>query len=145
MEKIFNNIKIEDLEEVSLFIIENIKDFFIKNDRACIIFLEGDLGAGKTTFTKNLAKNLNIKDTIISPTFILRKDYEDLIHIDGYRFEDPKESKVLELEKELNIKGKVILIEWPYQFVDFYDLKPDIIINFSIKNDLERDIFVKVS
>ncbi len=144
MEKVFRNTKLEDLEQISFYVYENIKDFFIQNDRSCIIFLEGDLGAGKTTFTKELAKRLNIKDTIISPTFVLRKDYENLIHIDGYRFDQPAEAKALELDMEISQRGKVILIEWPNRFVDFYNLKPDILIEFKIESESEREIFIKI-
>lgn len=142
MKKEFINTRLEDLEmiakEVSLFI----SNFFKKEDRACIIFLNGDLGAGKTTFTKVLGKELGINETIISPTFILRKDYGNMIHIDGYRFEKPEEGKALELEKELSEKNKVLLIEWPERFISYYDLQPDINIDFKHINEDERDISV---
>ncbi len=57
---------------------------FLKGNE--IIFLKGELGAGKTTFVKGVAKYLKIKDPITSPTFNIIKEYENkLCHIDAYR------------------------------------------------------------
>lgn len=58
------------------------------------ITLEGDLGAGKTTFTQSFAKGLGIKRTVNSPTFTIMKQYEGrmpLNHLDVYRLEDSDE------------------------------------------------------
>ena len=57
-----------------------------------VIALEGDLGAGKTTFTKGLARGLGIKKTVNSPTFTIIKEYHGIMplyHMDVYRLEDP--------------------------------------------------------
>lgn len=142
----YKNIQEKDLENIARDFSNLINTFFEKNNRSCIVFLEGDLGAGKTTFTKNLGKVLNIKDNIISPTFVLRKDYEaenhNVIHVDGYRFEKEEEGKSLALDRELEQKGKVILIEWPERFVQAIDLKPDFEIIFKHKSETERDISI---
>jgi ATPase, YjeE family len=57
-----------------------------------IILLDGDLGAGKTTFTKGLATGLGIKRNVKSPTFTIIREYQDgrlpLYHMDVYRLED---------------------------------------------------------
>ena len=57
-----------------------------------IILLDGDLGAGKTTFTKGLAAGLGIKRNVKSPTFTIIREYQDgripLYHMDVYRLED---------------------------------------------------------
>ena len=60
--------------------------------RPSLITLSGDLGAGKTTFTKSLGKELGVKSTINSPTFTILKSYRmadgaPLHHIDAYRLE----------------------------------------------------------
>lgn len=138
----FKNLKEEELIKVAQKIKKLLKDFFIENKRACILFLEGDLGAGKTTFVKKLGKVLNIKDTIISPTFILRKDYENLIHIDGYRFEKEEEGKILALDLELGKEGKIILIEWPERFTKKCKIHPDITLQFEWLNETERDVTI---
>ncbi len=89
---------------------------------ATIVFLEGDLGAGKTTFTQALARELAVKEPVISPTFILKKSYAaehprftTLIHIDAYRFEKEDEAKVLKLEHDTTDPHALIVIEWPYK------------------------------
>ena len=88
------------------------------SNSATVVFLQGDLGAGKTAFVKELAKNLNIKQNIISPTFVLAKKYKiknqnfkELLHIDAYRFEKKEEVKVLLLKEEIKNKELLILIE----------------------------------
>jgi tRNA threonylcarbamoyladenosine biosynthesis protein TsaE len=138
----FKNIQEKDLSRVAEEVASFLEDFFKRENRACIIFLIGDLGAGKTTFTKVISKLLNEKDEVISPTFVLRKDYEKFIHIDGYRFEKEEEAKALELEHEINKKDLVIFIEWPEKFASFYNLKADIVITFTHKKENTRDISI---
>jgi tRNA threonylcarbamoyladenosine biosynthesis protein TsaE len=84
-----------------------------------IILLNGDLGAGKTTFTKFLAECMGIKNPVTSPTFTLIQEYMGtnmgLIHCDMYRIED--ESEVIEMGLEDMLydmpSNKVAIIEWP--------------------------------
>ncbi len=66
---------------------------------------------GKTTFTKSLARAMGIKDTVLSPTFILHEEYDQLDHIDLWRIEDPQELVALGLDKMIAAK-RVIVIEW---------------------------------
>ena len=90
------------------------------SDHARVIALNGNLGAGKTTFVQGFAKSLGINDTLKSPTFVLmkiypvkrRKNLKHLAHIDAYRIETPREIKHLGLRELLNDKDAVILIEW---------------------------------
>ncbi len=138
----FKNIKEENLEIVAEHLHDLIKNFFKKNERACVIFLKGDLGAGKTTFTKRLGKIIGIDETIISPTFVLRKDYKNMIHVDGYRFEKEEEGFSLALDREINENKKIILIEWPERFVNAVKINPDFTIDFYHVNDKERDISI---
>lgn len=78
------------------------------------ILLEGQLGAGKTTFTKGVAEALGIKRIIKSPTYTLIKEYTDgrlpLYHMDLYRMED-MEDEDLGLEEYFYGEG-VTLVEW---------------------------------
>lgn len=145
MNKSYKNVKEENLNKIAEEINNFIKIFFDKNDRSCILFLKGDLGAGKTTFTKFLAKSFGIKDDIVSPTFALRRDYKNLIHVDGYRLEKEEDGKSLELEKELNQKGKLIIIEWPERFTEGINLKPDFTMFFKHKSEKEREISVSIN
>lgn len=79
------------------------------------ILLCGTLGAGKTTFTKGLAKALGVTKMVVSPTFTIIKEYQGsaltLYHIDMYRIEDEDELYELGIE-ELYQKDTVTVIEW---------------------------------
>lgn len=79
-----------------------------------IILLDGDLGAGKTTFTKGLAAGLGINRNVKSPTFTIIREYQDgripLYHMDVYRLEDGSGDE-LGLEEYFNGDG-VSVVEW---------------------------------
>ena len=80
-----------------------------------IITLSGDLGAGKTIMAKGIAKGLNIKDDITSPTFSLFEMYDGdppFYHFDLYRIEDEKELTHLHFDDYWYGDG-VAVIEWP--------------------------------
>lgn len=80
-----------------------------------VILLEGDLGAGKTTFTKGLAKALGVKEEVTSPTFTILNVYEDgrlkLNHLDMYRVESADELAELGIE-DCFADDSVTVIEW---------------------------------
>lgn len=84
-----------------------------------VITLEGELGAGKTTFTKGIAKGLGVTRTVNSPTFTIIKEYEgDLpfYHMDAYRLEDSDE----DIGFMEYFQGNVItVVEWA-QFIEEY-------------------------
>lgn len=78
-----------------------------------IITLKGDLGAGKTTFTKAIGKSLGVKKTINSPTFTILKTYYGKIplhHVDAYRLEGITQDLGFE---EIFDDEAVTIIEWP--------------------------------
>lgn len=115
-----------------------------KRERASVVLLEGDMGAGKTTFTQILAKYLGVVENVNSPTFILKKEYKTphsnfrkVIHIDAYRFIHPKESKVLRLEDDLEDKDTIVVIEWPSKM---NYIKADIRLSFEVIDDDTREI-----
>ncbi len=81
-----------------------------------VLFLQGDLGAGKTTFTQGLAEGLNIKECVNSPTFVLISEYLSgrlpLYHMDLYRIEE--ETQLFDLGVEDYFFGNgVCVVEWP--------------------------------
>lgn len=83
-----------------------------------VLTLEGDLGAGKTTFTKGLAKGLEVKRTVNSPTFTIMKEYQGrlpLYHMDVYRVEDEFED--LGFDEYFNGDG-VCVVEWAHLIAD---------------------------
>ena len=80
-----------------------------------VLLLDGDLGAGKTTFTKGLAKALGVKEEVTSPTFTILNVYEDgrlkLNHLDMYRVESSDELAELGIEECFD-EDAVTVIEW---------------------------------
>lgn len=84
-----------------------------------LLTLEGGLGAGKTTFTKGLAKGLGIKRMVNSPTFTILKQYSgdlNLNHLDVYRLENSDEDIGFD---ELFADDAVSVVEWA-QFIEDY-------------------------
>lgn len=84
-----------------------------------IFLLSGPLGAGKTTFVQGFAKGLGITHPIISPTFILIREYDipqnpqgKLFHIDLYRLDNPQQLATLGLEEIFSNCANIVLIEW---------------------------------
>ena len=81
-----------------------------------VICLQGDLGAGKTTFVQGVAQGWGSLDSVSSPTFILvnvyrRADESQLFHMDAYRLDSAPEAEELDLDSML-AQG-ALLIEWP--------------------------------
>jgi tRNA threonylcarbamoyladenosine biosynthesis protein TsaE len=81
-----------------------------------VLLLEGDLGAGKTTFAQGFARGLGITVPVVSPTFTLLNEYRDgripLVHGDFYRLEDSRQAEELHLEDYWE-SGWIVLLEWP--------------------------------
>ena len=92
--------------------------------RPIIFALEGPMGAGKTQFTKGLAKAMEIKDEIISPTYNLMFEYKSkkrdlkLKHVDSWKFQNAKELEQLGFIKMLEENNMVISIEWADRVAD---------------------------
>lgn len=81
-----------------------------------VIELVGDIGAGKTTFTKGVARGMKITDDVQSPTFTISRNYEApsslrLAHYDFYRLRDAGIMK-MELDEAMHDPGTVTVIEW---------------------------------
>ena len=85
-----------------------------KGKQAVILLLNGVLGSGKTEFTKGLAKHLGIKNTVLSPTFLIMRKYDNFYHLDCYRLL-PKPDlalKELAIEEILNDSNNIVVFEW---------------------------------
>lgn len=106
-----------------------------------VIALDGDLGCGKTVFTKGLAKGLGISGNVSSPTYTIVKEYSgrlDLFHFDVYRIEDEDEMTEVGFDEYLK-KGGVCIIEWACLIKD---ILPENTIYIKMKklSDSEREI-----
>lgn len=117
MERVLKNVEeLESLAKEFVFMVKN--DY--KGNGAILVRLYGDLGAGKTTFVKSVARVLGVLEHVTSPTFVLQKTYntndlrfKTLIHIDAYRIESEREVKILKLEEKIEEEGAIIFVEWP--------------------------------
>lgn len=102
-------IKVHSIEETNI-LGEKLAQFI---QPGMLITLSGDLGAGKTTFTKSLGKHLGVQKTINSPTFTILKIYQGkmpIYHIDAYRLEGVTQD--LGFEEYFEDDG-LCIIEWP--------------------------------
>lgn len=109
-----------------------------------VVVLKGDLGVGKTTLVRGIAKGLNIKEIVQSPTFNIMKVYfkgdRPLIHIDAYRLSDYNVD--IGLDEYIGYESGITIIEWP-QFIA--DLIPENKITITIDrlSDNERKITIE--
>lgn len=150
----------KDLEKLA-------KDIFIlatekKNNYATVLALRGDLGSGKTTFTKSLARILGINESITSPTFVIQKTFSisnknlitenkilaeaflnnsfaQLIHIDLYRLDLSAELAHIGWHDLLNQKENLIVVEWPERIADILPAQ-FILLKFSHVNETTREV-----
>jgi len=104
-------------EEETIELAQNIESEKFPN---MVICLKGDLGTGKTVFTKGFAQALEVKEEVTSPTFTIIKEYTSgempLYHMDVYRLDGKVED--LGLEEYYNKKG-ITIIEWADMIEDY--------------------------
>jgi tRNA threonylcarbamoyladenosine biosynthesis protein TsaE len=129
---------------------------------AVVVFLKGELGAGKTTFVQELAREYGIQEGVKSPTYILMRSFDipqsggrtefgmprrfkRIVHIDAYRLDTPQEFAVLKPDTFLNEEGVLVLVEWPERAAGMLP-KPDMTLQFSSEGctDGERSIDMRV-
>ncbi len=108
-----------------------------------VICLTGDLGAGKTAFTRGFARYFGIEKGVSSPTFIIMHRYtgtEVINHYDLYRLNDYDE--LLDIGFEEQIESGISLIEWPDSFMEYLP-EDKIIIKITRLSDSDRRIVVE--
>ncbi len=133
-----------------------------KYPHATVMALQGDLGVGKTTFTKSLARILGINESITSPTFVIQKTFSinaenfknsaeafsknifaQLIHIDSYRLDLSAELAHLGWHDLLNQKENLIVVEWPERIADILPAQ-HILLKFAHVDETTREVEVVV-
>lgn len=85
-----------------------------------VFALSGDLGAGKTTFSKGFARALGVEKQVTSPTFNIMKIYpiknkkiRKLVHVDAYRLESVEDANSIGLDEIISDPTSVTIVEWP--------------------------------
>lgn len=127
--------------------------------KALVIALNGELGAGKTTFTQGLVVGLGIKEEISSPTFLIMKkielhehklqtknyklktNFKNLYHLDCYRLKNEKDLIDLGMEEILADPENIVLMEWAERVKKILT-KDTIKINFKHISQKERELEV---
>lgn len=107
---------VTDWKGVAEIILEGLDE---TGEKAEVIVLSGDLGAGKTTFVQALAEVLGVDEVLTSPTFNIIKNYQtthsvfsNLVHMDAYRLESEAELEPLRFNELLKQPKTLICIEW---------------------------------
>jgi len=131
LEKVFETYSPEETLEIGKLLGENAAP-------GEVYALIGDLGAGKTVFTKGFAQGLGIEEPVNSPTFTILQIYEEgripLYHFDVYRIEEPEEMEEVGFDEYIDGDG-VCLIEWAGRIGDL--LPPEVIV-VRIEKNLDR-------
>ena len=110
-----------------------------------VICLQGDLGAGKTTFVQGVAEGWGSRDSVSSPTFIIVNVYrgvgdKQLFHMDAYRLDSTAEAEELDLDSMLS-RGP-LLIEWPERMERLIP-RQRLLVQFEYMNQEEREMKFK--
>ena len=108
------------------------------------VLLDGELGAGKTTFTQGLASSLNIKGEVTSPTFVIAREHKsldnkaNLVHVDAYRLSTLAEISQLDLTSDL--EESILVVEWGKGLVNDLVDNPIKVKITHTQNENEREI-----
>jgi len=133
---------------------KNILNLPSKNS-ATVLCLNGNLGGGKTTFLQGFAKGLGIKERILSPTFVILKNFKikniatpknkyfsSFYHIDCYRLNKPTEILELDFKNIIKNPKNIVAIEWPEKIKKVLP-KNIIKIDFKFIDENKREINFK--
>ena len=113
---------------------------------ATVVGLSGELGAGKTTFMKGIARAFGLEEDITSPTFVIQKMYDIqneqfdlLVHIDAYRLESGEEMGALGWHEMITNPRTIVFLEWPEKVSSALPLRTEMV-HFEVLDTNERSI-----
>ncbi|MBW6441535.1 tRNA (adenosine(37)-N6)-threonylcarbamoyltransferase complex ATPase subunit type 1 TsaE [Patescibacteria group bacterium] len=107
-----------------------------------VIALYGDLGGGKTTFTRYLVEGLGLENRVQSPTFVVARKYGYVNHVDLYRLTSKEEAKDIGIEEMISDEESITVIEWPEIIEDLFPRKA-VKIYFEYIDENTRKITIK--
>ena len=133
--------------DIDVFSYEQMNEFGLKLavslSSGSVIALLGDLGAGKTTLVRGVAKGLHINEVVQSPTFNIMKLYlkgdRPLIHIDAYRLADLNTD--IGLDEYIGYETGLTMIEWPL-FIENFLPENTLFIEISITGETSRHLHI---
>lgn len=144
MQKIISN-SVEQTQQVAKNLASTLKG-------GDVLLLKGDLGAGKTTFTKGLLSFFGIdQNAVVSPTFTLMQQYDlsrltfdvrRLVHIDTYRLEHEDDLIEIGVEDYLDDDETVTIIEWPEKIKKLLEGKDVVRVDIEHISEMEREITI---
>jgi tRNA threonylcarbamoyladenosine biosynthesis protein TsaE len=111
MEKFFTKNE-KETQKLAQILAKEILNTPKKMKNALVFGLEGNLGAGKTTFIQAFAKETGVKRRLTSPTFVLMKKYNNLYHLDCYRIKDSQDVLAMDFKEIIANPKNIVLIEW---------------------------------
>jgi len=123
-----------EMEEIGIDLAGALKD-------GCLISLVGPLGAGKTTLTKGIAKGLLITEVVVSPSYVLAREYRGrlvLHHIDAYRVSSIEELAEVGLDALLPPETGVSVVEWPERIDGLVEMSDILVTIAYLENDARQ-------
>ena len=139
--------EIASLAALGDFAVELARGLRPRAEGATLVTLSGELGVGKTAFTKAVAEAFGVDEVVNSPTFVLEKIYalpdgspfKRLIHIDAYRLESGAALAPLGFDELMKDSGNLVLLEWPEKVSDALP-EPSARFSFAAHDDGVRTI-----
>ena len=125
------------MEDIGIDLARDLKD-------GDLVSLVGPLGAGKTTLTKGIAKGLLITDLVVSPSYLLAREYTgrlQLHHIDAYRLSSMNELAEVGLDALLPPEAGVSVVEWPERIDGLVEIS-DILVTIEFLENGARQVSV---